>query len=436
MKTHGEAGAVNSSGEASGLFSALGERMLRGSGIDELMLDLGVAMSGGGRDWLMLGGGQPAAIPEMQEVWRKLTADMLADEPTRFDRMLGVYDPQQGNPDFLDALAALFNKRYGWELTRSHIAITNGGQTAFFLLFNLIAGPSSAGGLRRIVFPLMPEYIGYAEQGLYAGMLNAVPACIAPPGQDPLMFKYRIDFDALPTGGDIAAYCVSRPTNPTANVIDDVEIRRLHAVARANGSLLLIDNAYGNPFPGIVFRDDATPFWDEGVVLTYSLSKLGLPGTRTGIVIAPPNIIEALSRMNSVVGLANGTVGQALTLPLVRSGGLIDLCERHVRPFYEERRDRAIAIFRDAFRGLPLRIHQADGALFLWLWFPDLPVPSADLYKRLKEAGVLVVPGHYFSHSLPEPWSHPDECVRINHSLDIARLPEAAARMAEVIRRL
>ncbi len=280
----------------------------------------------------------------------------------------------------------------------------------------------------------MPEYIGYAEQGLHPGMLRGVPARIEK--REQMLFKYHVDFDALPKGDDIVAYCLSRPTNPTANVMSDTEVQELHRIARENGSLLLIDNAYGTPFPNIVFRENANPFWDEGVVLTYSLSKLGLPGTRTGIVIAPPEIIKMVSRMTSVVGLANGNVGQVLTLELFRSGRIIELCREHILPFYRDRRDRALQIFRDTFRDLPLHIHEADGALFLWLWFEDLPVSSRELYRKLKEAGVLVVPGCYFCHNLEKPWSHPDQCLRINHSHDISRLPEAASRMAEVVRSL
>ena len=40
-----------------------------------------------------------------------------------------------------------------------------------------------------------------------------------------------------------------------------------------------------------------TPAWDENMILTMSLSKIGLPGTRTGIVIARPEIIRAVVRM-------------------------------------------------------------------------------------------------------------------------------------------
>ncbi len=416
-------------------YSVLGDRIWQGSGIDELMQDLADALGGDhAGETLMLGGGQPAAIPQLQQVWRESLAKLLENQPERVDRMLGVYDPQQGNPEFLRVIAELFNARFGWEISSENVAITNGGQSAFFYLFNLLGGPAANGQLRRIVFPLMPEYIGYAEQGFYPGMLTACPARIEK--REQMLFKYHVDFDALPAGPEIAAYCISRPTNPTANVMSDREVQKLYQLARANGSLLMIDNAYGTPFPNIVFRDDANPFWDEGVVLTYSLSKLGLPGTRTGIVIAPPDIIKLISRMTSVVGLANGNVGQALTLELFRNGHILELCREYVRPFYRERRDRALQIFRDAFRDLPLHIHEADGALFLWLWIEDLPVTSRELYHKLKQAGVLVVPGCYFSHSLPEPWLHPDQCLRINHSHDITRLPEAATRMAEVVRNL
>lgn len=417
-------------------FSALGERVLRGSGIDELMRDLGAATAEdqNGAPCYMLGGGQPAAIPEMMAVWRGQMRALLDGDAARFDRMLGIYDPQRGNPRFLEAVAGMFRERYGWAITPENLAITNGGQTAFFYLFNLLGGTDRAGGRRRIVFPLLPEYIGYAEQGLEPGILEGVPARIDDGGD--FLFKYHVDFDALPTGDDVAAYCVSRPTNPTANVMSDAEVRRLHALARRHGSLLILDNAYGTPFPNIVFREDATPFWDDGVVLTYSLSKLGLPGTRTGLVIGPPEVAEAVSRMTSLAGLANGTVGQALTLPLIANGELVDLCREHVLPFYRERRDRALAIFREAFDGLPLRVHRAEGALFLWLWFPELPETSIGLYRLLKEEGVLVVPGRYFSHGLDRPWSHADECLRVNHSHDIGRLPEAARRMAGVVRRV
>ncbi len=47
--------------------------------------------------------------------------------------------------------------------------------------------------------------------------------------------------------------CVSRPTNPTGNVITDEELLKLDALNQ-HGIPLVIDNAYGVPFPGIIFQ--------------------------------------------------------------------------------------------------------------------------------------------------------------------------------------
>ena len=40
---------------------------------------------------------------------------------------------------------------------------------------------------------------------------------------------------------------------------------------------LFIDNAYGLPWPNIIFTEEATPYWDSNVILSMSLSKIGLP---------------------------------------------------------------------------------------------------------------------------------------------------------------
>ena len=61
--------------------SLFGERLASGSGIEELMDDLGRAMAGAHGPVRMLGGGNPAHIPEMQAIWRDRMAAILADPP-------------------------------------------------------------------------------------------------------------------------------------------------------------------------------------------------------------------------------------------------------------------------------------------------------------------------------------------------------------------
>lgn len=413
-------------------FSEFGRHLGCGSGIEELMDDLGHALAGGGTDIKMLGGGQPAKIPEMNAVWQR-RLDELEEESGGLERMMTAYDPPRGNPKFLDAIAALFRGQFGWDITRGNVAVTCGGQTAFFFLFNLLAGRMPDGSRKKILLPLVPEYIGYSDQGVDGCVFKAGTPVIEKTG--PHEFKYRVDFENLEITPDIAAICASRPTNPSGNVLTDEEITRLSDMAKAHGIPLIIDNAYGAPFPGIIF-EDATPFWLPHVILTYSLSKIGLPGTRTGIVIGPPDVIRALGSMSAIVGLANPNIGQQILLPLITSGEILRLSREVVRPFYQEKSRLALQAAQEAFGDeVEWFTHRSEGALFLWFWFPGLPISSKELYRRLKERGVLVIPGEYFFFGHDKPnWPHRDECIRVSYAMDEAIVRDGLRAIAEVVK--
>lgn len=412
--------------------SVFGERLASGSGIEELMDDLGHALAGAHGPMRMLGGGNPAHIPEVQAVWRRRMAELL-DDGNAFERMLGNYDPPVGNTAFLQAVAKLLRGQFGWPLTAENVAVTTGGQTAFFFLFNLLAGPMADGSRRSVLLPLVPEYIGYANQGLGPDFFRSVEPRIE--FHEGHRFKYRIDFDRLSIDRDVAALCVSRPTNPTGNVLTDAEIDRLDVLAREASIPLIIDNAYGAPFPGILFRE-VKPVWNENIILTLSLSKLGLPGTRTGIVVARPEIIRQLSSLNAVIGLSNPNVGQALTTPLIRSGEILQLSREVIQPYYRRKSQQALAWIAESFDdGLDYHVHESEGALFLWLWFRGLPITTRELYQRLKARGVLIVPGRYFGVGAPESWTHGDECIRLSFAMDEASVREGIAILAEEVAR-
>ena len=379
------------------------------------MDDLGNAMVHGGPDIMMLGGGQPGSIPEMNALWRRRLEEIM-ETPGAMEAMVGNYDPPKGNPKFIAALAQLFSEHLGWNVTEKNIAITAGGQTAFFFLFNALAGRTRDGRRKKILLPLVPEYIGYSNQSVGEDFFTAVKPKIELIGDH--QFKYRVDFDNLKVDDEIAAICVSRPTNPTGNVLTDNEMAKLSALAEENGIPLIIDNAYGAPFPNIFFAD-ANPVWNENTILTLSLSKIGLPGTRTGIVVAPEEIASAVASMSAIVGLANSNVGQAIMEPLVRSGEVLQLSNEVVKPFYVEKSRKAQEWVAESFdSSIPYRVHLSEGALFLWIWFEDMPVTAKELYERLKKRGVLIVPGNYFFFGLGDAdWKHRSECIRMTFTM-------------------
>ena len=415
-------------------FSAMGHKLTARSGILELMDDLGRAMTIE-PDMRMLGGGNPAHVPAMQQIIRERMVQMLS-EGDAFERMIGNYDPPQGNPRFLKAMASLLQRSLGWNVGPENLAITCGGQTAFFYVFNLLAGKFSDGRRRKVLLPLAPEYIGYADQGIDADLFVACrPHITWPKGEAANEFKYGIDFEAVDSAlkkEDIALMAVSRPTNPTGNVHTDAEIERLSALAEAHDIPLIIDNAYGAPFPNVIFTE-AKPFHAPHVILTMSLSKLGLPGTRTAIVVAPEKIASAMGAMTAIAGLANGNVGQQLALPWVESGQILEFGPQILRPFYAERSARAQAWTREFFTAAGVRwaLHASEGAFFHWLWLPDLKIPTRELYERLKKRKVLVVPGEYFFFGLEGDWPHSRQCLRLNYSGNADAVREGLQIIAE-----
>lgn len=412
--------------------SDFAQRFTADSGINLLMEDLGAAMAGG-QEVLMLGGGNPAHIPEAQALFRERMGRLL-DEPDEFARVIGDYDSPQGNRAFLIALAELLNREYGWVLTPDNIALTNGSQSAFFLLFNMFAGRFADGGAKKILLPMAPEYIGYGDVGLSGDFFQATRPALEKFADR--SFKYRVDFDRLKVDASVGALCASRPTNPTGNVLTDAEVARLMELAAANDIPLIMDNAYGMPFPNIIFTE-AKLVWTDNVILCMSLSKLGLPGARTGIVVAREEIIKALSSINGILTLAPQSLGPALALDLVRSGVVTRLSRTVIRPYYEEKSRRAVALLREELAGVECFIHKAEGAIFLWLWFPGLPITSQELYRRLKQRGVLIIPGRYFFPGLDDdPWPHKQECIRLTYSMDDKVVQAGIRIIADEVKRL
>lgn len=412
-------------------FSRFGQKLTTDAGIVSLMDDLGDALRVN-PDMIFMGGGNPARIPAVEREFEAALQATLRD-PAQTHQLLGVYQPPQGDAQLLDQIAELLAREYGWPLTRANIALANGSQSAFFVLFNLFAGDYAGGERKRIQLPLTPEYLGYSDLGISADFFASVRPEIEllPNG----FFKYHVDFQQLKITPQTGALCLSRPTNPTGNMITDDELAHLDELARLHNVPLIVDGAYGTPFPNILFAE-AKPHWNDNTVLVLSLSKLGLPGARTGIVVANPQVIDAFAKANTILSLACGNFGPALAHHLLQDGKILTLSRELIAPFYRARMEHAVAAFQRELGDLPCRIHTPEGAIFLWLWFEGLPISSEELYQRLKARGVLVVSGHHFFPGLEGDWAHSRECIRVTYCQDAKIVEQGAAIIADEVRKV
>ena len=432
-------------------FSKFGEKFTKNSGILQLMDDLGNALNSE-QPINMLGGGNPARIDTVnQTYWSVFKSLAEGDMGSMAIENIGNYSTPQGDAKFIAALVDFFNRHYDWGLTTDNIALTNGSQNAFFYLFNLFGGQfddQAQGSIdKKILLPLAPEYVGYADAHVDGQHFIAVPPSIEfvqHQGEDGF-FKYRVDFDTLENlaelhNGEIGAICCSRPTNPTGNVLTDDEMARLEAIAKRFDIPLIIDNAYGMPFPNIIYSQ-ATLNWNEQIILCFSLSKIGLPGVRTGIVVANPQVVKAISSLNAIVNLAPTRFGAAIATPLLQDDRLKDLSDNHIRPFYQGQAKLAVQLLKQQLGDLPspynnvMKIHKPEGAIFLWVWFKDLPITTVELYARLKAKGTLIIPSeHFFVGVDTDNFKHAHECIRLSIAQDDDTLRKGIATIGEVVR--
>ncbi|NVD05858.1 valine--pyruvate transaminase [Vibrio sp. JPW-9-11-11] len=407
-------------------FSKFGEKFNQYSGITQLMDDLNDGLRTPGA--IMLGGGNPAAIPAMLDYFHQTSEEMLASG--ELVAAMANYDGPQGKNTFVKALAQLLKETYGWNISEKNISLTNGSQSGFFYLFNLLAGQQPDGSHKKILLPLAPEYIGYGDAGIDENIFVSYHPDIELLENG--LFKYHVDFEQLTVDESVAAICASRPTNPTGNVLTDEEIHKLDRLARENNIPLIIDNAYGLPFPNIIF-EDVEPFWNENTILCMSLSKLGLPGVRCGIVIASEAITQAMTNMNGIISLAPGSLGPAMANRMIEKGDLLELSSTVIKPFYQHKSQRAVQLLQEAITDKRFRIHKPEGAIFLWLWFDELPITTMELYQRLKARGVLIVPGEYFFIGQADDWEHAHQCLRMNYVQDDEMMQKGIKIIAEEV---
>jgi valine--pyruvate aminotransferase len=409
----------------------VGHAMRRMTGVRTIMKDIEAAMAQVGRAPMVnLSAGNPVILPEVRDMWRRHTQQLVDGD--LFGPVVCRYGATRGYEPFVEAVVDCFNRQSGWDIGPANVLVTPGSQQLYFMLANLFCGETTDGDSRRLVFPLVPDYAGYEGVLLDPTALSGHKPLIEKRGEH--RFKYRVDLASLEIGDDVGALLLSRPCNPTGNILTDDETMALANMAAAAKVPLICDTAYGPPFPNLAFADMSL-CRGATTVHCFSLSKAGLPGDRIGFVIANEEIITRLECFLANLALHAPRFGQAIAAEAIRSGELSDLSNRVIRPFYLRKK----ALFEQALDSLmpavPWRLHVAEGSLFAWLWFEDLPVTDLDLYQSLKERRVFVVPGSYFFPGVEADWPHRNQCLRVSLTAADADIDTGIAALAEVVGR-
>jgi valine--pyruvate aminotransferase len=407
-----------------------GTQMSNLTGVRAIMKDITETLRAGqGKEFINLSAGNPVILPEVEQLWRDCTNQLLASP--EYGEVVCRYGSSQGYQPLVDAIAKDFNQRYGLSLSDRNILITPGSQSIYFYAANAFGGYTCSGDLKQIVLPLSPEYTGYGGVSLTPEAIFAYKPTLEI-DEKAHRFKYRPDFSQLTISENTGCVIFSRPCNPTGNVLTDEEVKKIAALAAPYDVPVLIDSAYGPPFPALNFTE-MTPIFGGNILHCLSLSKAGLPGERIGVAIGNPKLIGILESFQTNMCIHSPRYGQAIAAQAIASGALADLATNVIRPHYRHKFDVLENTLNQSMpKDMPWFLHRGEGAIFAWLWFQDLPITDWEFYQQLKQVGVIVVPGSTFFPGLREDWPHKQQCLRISLTASNEEIETGMRRLAGI----
>ena len=259
----------------------------------------------------------------------------------------------------------------------AQVLITNGSLQGLSLIAGLLVEP----GMRVLVEG--PTY----DRALHIAARHHGTAAVVPTDDDGL------DPDGLELP---AAFLYTIPTfqNPSGRTLS-LERRRALAELARDGKVVVLED---DPYSLVRYEGEALPSvcelsGGEGVVYSFSFSKIVAPGLRVGYLVGPAELIARLEGLAVQTYLTPALLSQATVHEFVSRGLLEGNIERVVG-LLRERRDAILAAFE---RELPegTSWSRPDGGYFTWLDFPK-GTDAAALLDAATAAGVTFVKGTDF----------------------------------------
>ncbi|HXI27002.1 MAG TPA: PLP-dependent aminotransferase family protein [Vicinamibacterales bacterium] len=285
-----------------------------------------------------------------------------------------TYGDPEGHPALRTALAAMLSATRALPVGADEVVVTRGSQMALSLVARALAGPGDVVAVESLGY--RPAWEAFRAAG---ARVVAVP----------------IDGDGIDVGALAALRRKTRvravyvtPHHQYPTTVTLTAARRLELLALARRErIAIVEDDYdhefhfdGRPVLPLASADPA-----RVVVYIGTLSKVLAPGIRLGYVAAPPDVVERLAAIRSLLDIQGDHAMEAAIAALIEDGEV----QRHVaraRRIYADRRDiLAAAIARTL--GDRAQFTIASGGMALWVRF-TAPVDVERWARRSAERGV------------------------------------------------
>jgi LL-diaminopimelate aminotransferase len=351
-----------------------------------------------GVDVISLGIGDPDE-PTPQPVIDALAA-AAGDQGTH------QYPSNRGRPEFREAFARFYERRFGVTLDpESEIVPALGAKECVFNLNLAFLDPDS------VALAADPGYPVYTGGPLLAG---------AEPVLMPLLPERGFAPDLEAIGGDVAERArllyLNYPNNPTGAVVPDGLFERAVEFGREHDVLIVHDASYTETtFDGYVAPSFLeTPGAKEVGVEVFSLSKgWNMTGWRTAAIVGNADAVGTYWKLKTNIDSGMFEAVQLAAAAALDAGPPAEMTE-----IYQRRRD----LVCDALAEIGVDVTPPKGTIYVWAPVPEGHTSASYCELVLEESGVVVSPGASYG-------PNGEGFFRISLTVPDERLAEAVERL-------
>lgn len=323
----------------------------------------------------------------------------IREGQTHYTHSLGLIELREG-------ICEHYFDQYGVSLSPDRILITSGTSPALFMIFAALLNSDDEIILSDPHYPCYPNF---------AHFLKARPVSVNVFEEDG--FQYDVQSIQRKTGPNTKAILVNSPSNPTGTLLSPVRMSELAEV----GPYLVSDEIYH----GLVYEEkehSILEFTEKAFVLNGFSKAYAMTGWRLGYIIAPPEFVRPLQKIQQNFFISAGSVSQWAALAALSKAGP-DVAR--MRSIYNQRRKHLISGLKDL--GFHLKTEPA-GAFYVFVNVEHLSRDSYALaFEILEKAGVGVSPGIDFG-------DNGEGYIRISYANSLENIQEGLKRIGAFLR--
>lgn len=222
-------------------------------------------------------------------------------------------------------------------------------------------------------------------------------------------------------------YTIPNFQNPGGTTLSLEKRKKMYALAKENGLVIVEDNPYGNlrvageDVPAIKTMDT-----DGIVIYAGSFSKILAPGIRVAYAVVPNKMAGAFTIGKQVSDVHTGVLNQMIVERWFEEYD-VNAHITEIRKIYKRKLNLMCDCLDEYCKGFITYV-RPEGGLFIWAKLPQ-SVDMLDYVNKLIERNVAVVPGTAFMVDDTKPCSY----IRLNFSTpDDDKIVEGVKIMGEI----